>query len=89
MKRRIEGLEPPQPGDTTEVDLIRKLSELLCRAQLEILSPGSSPRMPGNLMQQIEAVQADVDEYLDIEDGEQDEASVRALAKLLDINVDS
>jgi len=51
-----------------EVDLIRKLSELLCRAQLEILSPGSSSRMSGNLMQQIEAVQADVDEYLDIED---------------------
>jgi len=68
MKRRIEGLEPPQPGDTMEVDLIRKLSELLCRAQLEILSPGSSSRMSGNLMQQIEAVQADVDEYLDIED---------------------
>jgi len=71
---------------TEAVDLIRDLNEALTRAWLELCSPGS---MQGrDLSKQIETVLSRADEFLDIEDGEDDDAAAKA-AEILGIELDA
>jgi hypothetical protein len=68
------------------VELIRKLTETLARAEIELTCPGSSHIVGWNLGDQIDAVLGEAAEFLDIEDGEDDDVVAHAIARAIGID---